>query len=240
MTIMPLILAIDTTTDAWSVALITPDGIKESVSVSPREHTQRLLPMIQQVLEQNEVDLQQLSAVAYGCGPGSFTGLRISLSVAQGLAYGGDLPLVAVSSLQTMAASAVRLKALKDCLIVPVIDARMDEIYWSAHYVNTAGELETLLAEHVSTPEECYNAINQLSYTTLCGVGSGWHYPIFEKINNSKPDVTIDKQFYPLAYDVAELGSALFEAGSVVSPMEAQPTYLRNEISWKKRERIRK
>ena len=114
---MPSILALDTSSDACSIALLKSDGtsdiqIEESTVLTPREHTQRLLPMIEALLSEQQVPLSALDAIAYGRGPGSFTGLRIGLSVAQGLAYGASLPLLAISSLQTMALTAMRLHKL--------------------------------------------------------------------------------------------------------------------------------
>ncbi|MGH1485875.1 MAG: tRNA (adenosine(37)-N6)-threonylcarbamoyltransferase complex dimerization subunit type 1 TsaB [Cellvibrionaceae bacterium] len=232
---MPTILAVDTTSDACSVALKTHNSTNQSLIIAPREHTQRLLPMVESILADTGLSLQQLDAIAYGCGPGSFTGLRIALSVVQGLAYGADLPLIAVSSLDTMAKSAVRLQQLSNTLVLPIIDARMDEVYWSAYTVDKNGQLEKVIVEQVSSPEDCYKNIIQLPYEYIAAVGSGWHYPVFDQLEPAYKN----QQFYPAAYDVAELGADLYKKGELLKPTDAKLTYLRNEISWKKRERIR-
>ena len=231
---MPAILAIDTTIDACSLALVTPRGIKESVSLAAREHTQHLLPMVDTLLKEAGIALSELDAIAYGCGPGSFTGLRICLSVAQGLAYGADLPLIPISSLHTMAVGALRLQQPAHPVIVPAIDARMNEVYWSAYRV-TEGGLETLLAEQVSSPDECAQQLLALPVERVYGVGSGWHEPVLQGLAGAE----FDTEFYPRAYDVAEMALALYDKGQSVAAMAAQPTYLRNKIHWKKRERIR-
>ena len=249
---MPAILAIDTSTDACSVALsmgietigiqtidtgITDTGIYERISHAAREHTQNLLPMIESLLTEHDIKLTDLDAIAFGSGPGSFTGLRIGLSVAQGLAYGADLPLVPVSSLKAMTHGAIRRYGLgQDAVIIPVIDARMDEIYWSAYTVN-ADSTEQLHQEQVCTPKQCAQVVNAQGFSgTVYGIGSGWHYsdltalPIHER----------EEQFYPMAYDVAALAIAALAQGQRIDALKAQPQYLRNDIHWQKRKRIRR
>ncbi|WP_268580446.1 tRNA (adenosine(37)-N6)-threonylcarbamoyltransferase complex dimerization subunit type 1 TsaB, partial [Escherichia coli] len=94
----------------------------------PREHTQRILPMVQQVLAESGLALNQLDALAFGRGPGSFTGVRIGIGIAQGLALGADLPMIGVSTLQTMAQGAWRVSGAER--VLAAIDARMGEVYW--------------------------------------------------------------------------------------------------------------
>ena len=232
---MPTLLSIDATSDTCSVALSTSHGIKQLISDTAREHTQRLLPMVDGLLDGDNIALDQLDAIVYGCGPGSFTGLRICLSIAQGLAYGQNLPLIAVSSLETMAKGAVRLKQLSNCLVVPVIDARMDEVYWAAYTVDAQGQITEVLSQQVSTPEECYQNIIKLPYPVIHGVGSGWHYSTLNGMDSASVDIDLS----PLAYDMLELVLADYKESQFLKPTEAVPTYLRNEISWQKRKRIR-
>ena len=237
---MPVILAIDATTEVCSVALVTSDGgVKESVSLLAREHTQHILPMIDTLLRDSGLALSELDAIAYGCGPGSFTGLRICLSIAQGLAYGADLPLVAVSSLEAMARGAVRLRQLTNTatntMIVPAIDARMHEVYWSAYFVNTEGVLEAVLPEQVATPEQCRQQLLNLSCDVVLGLGSGWADEVLQQLSGHQRET----DHFPQAYDIAEIAVSRYVKGESVQPLMAQPTYLRNEIHWKKRERIR-
>ena len=102
------ILAIDTATEACSVALLNDESTDALFELCPREHTQRILPMVQQVLANNQLNLNQLDALAFGRGPGSFTGVRIGIGIAQGLALGAELPMIGVSTLATMAQGAWR------------------------------------------------------------------------------------------------------------------------------------
>ncbi len=142
---MPTILAIDTSTDACSVALMIDENtVTESSVIAPREHTQRILPMVANLLKEQGVKLKDVDAIGFGCGPGSFTGLRICISVAQGLVYGADIPLIPISNLYAMAQGVLRLSLERgsvaqtdesDALVIPIFDARMNEVYWSAYHV---------------------------------------------------------------------------------------------------------
>lgn len=232
---MSIIFALETSSNACSVAISTPTGVFEDTVVLPREHTQRLLPMVNDLLNTQAIKLNDIDAIAYGAGPGSFTGLRICLSVAQGLAFGADLPLVPVSSLLALAKTTQRVQSVEvGSIIVPVIDARMDEIYWCAYQMGVDGALFALVDEKVTSPEECGAFVNTLGSVPICTVGNGWQYPVLSSLSQN-PNVDA----YASAFDVALLGQEKFQAGQVVNPLEAEPVYLRNEVSWKKRKRIR-
>ncbi|MGS2717071.1 tRNA (adenosine(37)-N6)-threonylcarbamoyltransferase complex dimerization subunit type 1 TsaB [Eionea flava] len=236
---MSYLLAIDTSTDACSAALLTPQGIVQSQAIAPREHTQRLLPSIKRLLQEQGVSLGQLEAIAFGVGPGSFTGLRIALSTAQGLAYGADLPLLPVSTLLTMAHTAKRLHCIDDDqVIIPSIDARMNEIYWSAYHWEASNVCVPLCQEMLTAPEQLAQS-DVAANSQVIGVGSGWHYG---NLGGVAKQVMIE--VYPEAYDMALIAQKICNqtpAGGepFVSPLAAVPTYMRNEVSWKKRTRIR-
>jgi len=242
----PKILAIDTSTDVCSVALTHLGLIKEETVVAAREHTRRLLPMVASILSESGLSFKDLDAIAVANGPGSFTGLRIGLSIAQGLAYGVDLPLIPVSTLGAMANSVIRKGNLNnEHIIVPAIDARMNEIYWSAYQLSTTNEsaieestkgaIQLIGEEKVSSPEACYQYCQSLNNDHVIAVGSGWRYAQSE----SRILFKTNAEFYSTAYDVAELALEALKKGQVIDPMYAQPTYLRNEITWQKRRRIR-
>lgn len=247
---MSHILAIDTSTDACSVAVLTPTDIKQQSSIAAREHTQRLLPSVESLLAEMNLSLSQFDAIAFGVGPGSFTGLRIALSTSQGLAYGADLPLIPVSTLMTMAQTACRHgKVPAGHMIVPMIDARMNEVYWSAYQANDNDSLVTAIQDEViASPSDVVEDDRFLSYLpNIAAVGSGWHYDVLagaleeasSKVNHAlSPELAC----YPEAYDLALLAQQAIEdqgEEAMVSPLSAVPTYMRNEISWKKRQRIR-
>lgn len=236
---MSYLLAIDTSTDACSAALLTPEGIVQSQVIAPREHTQRLLPSIEQLLNEQNVSLSQLDTIAFGVGPGSFTGLRIALSTAQGLAYGADLPLLPVSTLLTMAYTAKRLHHIDDGqVIIPSIDARMNEIYWSAYHWDASNVCVPLCEEILSAPAQLAQS-DEAANNKAMGVGSGWHYDSLESVASR-----VITEVYPEAYDMALIAQTICDQTPLgsepfISPLAAVPTYMRNEVSWKKRTRIR-
>ncbi len=235
--LLPSLLAIDTSADACSVALLTPAISQQRVLVAPREHTQRLLPMVQSLLADYKTSISALDAIAVGIGPGSFTGLRIGLSVAQGLAYGADLPLVPVSTLQAMAQTAFRKHVVQDFnTVLSVIDARMNEVYWSAYQLNQESQqMESISKEYIDSPNELVEHDMFRNVQHLVGVGSGWHYPSLQK-----QSIVVEQAVYPEAIDIAFLAQHLYLQEKTVQPQETAPVYLREEVSWKKRQRIRK
>lgn len=237
---MTHILAIDTSTDACSVAILTPSGVKQTLLIAPREHTQRLLPSVEALLAEHSLALSQFDAIAFGVGPGSFTGLRIGLSTAQGLAYGADLPLIPISTLQAMAQTALRLGTVNSGqTIIPAIDARMNEVYWSAYQHNSdTQQWLTLQDEAMASPEALAENTWFQSQSDVVAVGSGWHYACLSQ-QLALPAII---ETYPEAYDIAVLAKQAWDEkgdDATMSPLAAVPTYMRNEISWKKRQRIR-
>src|SRR5690554_2213743 len=120
------VLALDTSTEQCSVALQIGDKFVSRAAVTPREHSQRILGFVQEVLDEQGLTLKQLDAIVVGHGPGSFTGVRIGVSVAQGLAFSQQLPVIPVSTLTALAQQAIRLQDAQQ--IVCAIDARMQEV----------------------------------------------------------------------------------------------------------------
>ena len=145
---LPTILAIETATACCSVALSHQGELSERSLVGNNVHSQVLLEMVQDLLQLAAISVNDLDAVAVGQGPGSFTGLRIGVGVAQGIAYGADCPMIAVSSLDALA-----IRAPSDGVVLAGIDARMGEVYW-AEYSKNLNALERISALQVSPPEE--------------------------------------------------------------------------------------
>ncbi|WP_145495681.1 tRNA (adenosine(37)-N6)-threonylcarbamoyltransferase complex dimerization subunit type 1 TsaB [Yersinia bercovieri] len=224
------ILAIDTATEACSVALWNNGEVQALFELCPREHTQRILPLVQQVLAESGLSLGQLDALAFGRGPGSFTGVRIGIGIGQGLALGADLPMIGVSTLQTMAQGAFRLTAASR--VLAAIDARMGEVYWGEFERNAAGDWLGEATEAVMTPEQTLARAQMLS-GRWATVGTGWQtYP--ELISGSNVQLTDGQMLLPQAEDMLPLALSLWESGQAVSVENAEPVYLRNEVTWKK------
>ncbi len=225
---MTTLLAIETSADACSVAIRHKGECLSRHELVPRSHTKTILPMTEALLAEAGLSLSSLSAVAFGRGPGSFTGLRVCASVVQGLAFSTDLPCVPVSSLQALALTALRDEiATASQTILCCVDARMDEVYWSA-YREAGGLLEPLLDERLGAPESV-NLNGKGSGTDICRVGSGWTYG--ERLPEFAAGSHLD--ILPKAASVAELGEVLFLKGEVVAVEEAVPHYLRDEVAWR-------
>lgn len=163
------ILAIDTATEACSVALQHNGKLTSLDELSPRTHTQRILPMIDELLAQANISIKQVDALVFGRGPGSFTGVRVGVGIAQGLAMGANLPVVPISNLLAMAQAAYEQTGATN--VVALIDARMNEIYF-AQYERVGQIWQEMVTEQVCSPESAINQI-QLKANTVV-VGTGW------------------------------------------------------------------
>ncbi|TVP58755.1 MAG: tRNA (adenosine(37)-N6)-threonylcarbamoyltransferase complex dimerization subunit type 1 TsaB [Halomonadaceae bacterium] len=239
---MTTLLALDTSSDNCSVALWHQGQLWHDCQQVPRGHTRLLMPMIRQLLDQAGAPLAALDGVAFGAGPGSFTGLRITLGVAQGLAWGLGRPVIPVSCLAATAAQAARLYQARQVAVA--FDARMDQVYWGAFHcspggetgpvVTALGEERVCAAEAVTLPGA--EAVPGVSVTgSWFAAGSGWQaYPDRLKTALSTPMEQIDGTLNPLARDILLLALEKYQAGLVVAPEQAEPVYLRNEISWQK------
>lgn len=220
------ILAIDTATEACSVALLEQDNCHEIFEIIPRQHTERVLPMVDELLKAHGTALSQIDAISYNCGPGSFTGVRVGTSVAQGLAFSCDIPVIPVSSLAALAQLAFR-KDKKE-KVLSAIDARMNEIYWGCY------ELKSGLMKLVS--EEKVSPVSEIERKGEwhC-LGSGWD--TFEtELNQSKlVNITsFSNQCFPHAKDIAVLAADLYLNNKMIKAEDALPSYIRDEVTWKK------
>ncbi|MCK7597159.1 tRNA (adenosine(37)-N6)-threonylcarbamoyltransferase complex dimerization subunit type 1 TsaB [Microbulbifer sp. CAU 1566] len=237
-------LAVDTTSGACSVAFYSDGQVWEQFVKAERDHTRRLLPMVEAVLAEGQSSLSQLDAFAVSRGPGSFTGLRIAISCVQGLAFAADKPVVPVSSLAAMAAGAVRVHPdWQDAPVLVALDARMQEVYWGLYDTGEPGS--ALLEDAVSSPEQVVSALRAAGYTLPAGAeasegqfyaaGPGWQYPQLAALNVKA--LALDSDVH--AQDIAVLAADLWQRGEQVAAQDLEPAYLRNEVTWKKRERIR-
>ncbi|MEH6550220.1 MAG: tRNA (adenosine(37)-N6)-threonylcarbamoyltransferase complex dimerization subunit type 1 TsaB [Pseudomonadales bacterium] len=227
---MARLLALDTSAEACSVALLDGDNVLEEFALTPRGHTEHILPMVEKVLAASAYALSSMDAIAFGRGPGSFTGLRIAAGVVQGLAFGADLSVVPVSSLAAIAQGFWRTHPENDSLACVAVDARMNEVYFGCY--QRAGAVVRLVAEErICAPE----AVTLPSYDgTYMGLGSGWEY--FPQMDALITQSIVEPYLScPIhAQDIATLAAVAWAQGEAVDPVLAQPVYLRNEVSWKK------
>lgn len=232
---MPILLALDASSSACSAALLLRrDGAEERLvarfALTPREHTRRLLPMVDEVLAEAGVSPSELDAVAYGRGPGSFTGLRIAAGAAQGLAYGLDRPLLGVSTLEALALSAYRRHAAEH--VVTAMDARMGEIYVAAWRCRE-GVTEALLEEAVLPPQRL-RLPETAGRDGWYGIGSGWSLWETMPAEVQSGVVQRDAATEPAAEEMVLLAARDYAAGQRTAAHEAQPIYLRDQVAWQK------
>ncbi|PMR70066.1 tRNA (adenosine(37)-N6)-threonylcarbamoyltransferase complex dimerization subunit type 1 TsaB [Halomonas heilongjiangensis] len=232
---MSILLALDASSSACSVALLrrragADDELLSRFELAPREHTRRLLPLVDEVLAEAGLAPASLDAVAYGHGPGSFTGLRIAAGAAQGLAYGLDRPLIGVSTLAALALGGHRRHHFR--YLVTALDARMGEIYVAAWQCRD-GLPEPLAEEAVMPPARLRLPAGHADHDWV-GIGSGWGLwdampaEVQAGIGQHLPDLEAD------AADMVLLAARAFEAGEARPPHEVQPVYLRDQVAWKK------
>ncbi|QOV70614.1 tRNA (adenosine(37)-N6)-threonylcarbamoyltransferase complex dimerization subunit type 1 TsaB [Citrobacter sp. BDA59-3] len=224
------ILAIDTATEACSVALNNDGTLFAHFELCPREHTQRILPLVKDVLTEGGVALSELDALAFGRGPGSFTGVRIGIGIAQGLALGAELPMIGVSTLATMAEGAWRKSGATR--VLAAIDARMGEVYWAEYQRDTDGVWHGEETEAVLKPDAVTARLNALS-GEWATVGTGWQaWPDMAK--DTGLTLTDGGVSLPEAQDMLPIAHHQLSLGHTVAVEHAEPVYLRNEVAWKK------
>ena len=167
---MTTLLALDTATECCSAALLHDGRVTARSEVIPRQHAQRLLPMIEELLGERELRLPDVDALVFGRGPGAFTGVRIATGMVQGLAFAADKPVIAVSNLAALAQRAWREHGAET--VAAAIDARMDEVYWGLYGLQD-GVMQSLDDERVCPPEAVSLPDGVAS---VAGAGTGWQY----------------------------------------------------------------
>ena len=223
------LLSIDTATEGCSAALWLDGEIAEEYQEAPREHGRLILPMVDRLLAEAELGLPQLDCLAFGRGPGAFTGVRIATGVVQGLALGADLPVARVSNLAALAQRAWREHAWRKVIVC--LDARMREVYYGRYVVDQGSDLVR------SDDEEAVIPPAQIPLPEDPGWGAiGRGFRAYETMRRRLGDRLLgaDDDSLPRAGDIARLGVADFEQGRAVSAERALPVYLRTEVAWAK------
>ena len=217
------LLALDTATEACSAALVLDGRVAERYAVPGRGHAERLLPMVDELLAEAGIGLAALDGIAFGRGPGAFTGVRIAVAVAQGLALGAGLPVVPVSNLAALARGA--LDDAAEPVAVPCLDARMGEVYWAEARARPDGGVD-LLAEGLAVPAGVAPGA-----TRFVGAGHGWSaYPELVARFGDRA-VAVRAELLPRAAWVGRLGALALAAGGGLDPAQAAPVYLRDEVA---------
>lgn len=215
------LLAIDTSTERASLALLVNGEISSSEQPAMRQHAQLILPMIDTLLVDAGISLKQLDGIVFGCGPGSFTGLRIACSVAKGLAFAHDLPLFPVSTLETIANDVLLQDSFKltNHGVLAVIDARMNQLYWACYVADAmiSGEQVSCVAD--ITIQDNFPIV-------LAGVGYQGYIEHIPLAISSR--IVHNAEIYPTGktmLKIAERGGL-----TAVSAAAALPTYVRNQV----------
>ncbi len=221
------ILALDTSTEFLSLALWQDGVVAVRELLAGQKHSELVLPLIRELLDETGLHLTDLDGIAFGMGPGSFTGLRIGCGVAQGLAFGANLPVVGVCTLEALAQ-----QAGADHVIV-CLDARMHEVYHAA-YVRDGEGWREVIAPGLCPPPQ----VPTVEGAGWCAIGSGWD-AFGEALESVYAGQVVRKiaGAFPLARHMAELAAPRFAAGAGLPPHEAAPLYVRNKVALTIRER---
>ncbi len=220
---MSTLLALDTATEACSVALLHDGKVLSHYEVIPRLHAQRLLPMIKALLAEGGISLSAVDGIAFGRGPGAFTGVRIAIGVVQGLAFALDRPVLPVSNLAVLAQRALREHGAQQ--VASAIDARMDEVYWGC-YRAEGGEMHLAGLEAVLPPEQA--TLPRDASGDWFGAGTGWgtfaaRIPV--DVVGQEPHML------PHALDLLALAQFAWARGEALPADQAQPVYLRDKVA---------
>ena len=219
------LLALDTSTEYLSLALKLGDNIFTHYQAAGSASSQLVLPQIQILLDSANIKLGDLDGIAFGAGPGAFTGVRIASGVAQGLGYGANLPVVGINTLTAVAEESGQDK------VVVCLDARMGEIYHAALIKQNGVWLE------ISETKVCKPQVSPvLESNDWVGAGGGWaaykevlmqiySNHLSQSVNNVLPDIT------PAAEAILRLAQPVFEAGQAKPAMHAMPIYIRNRVA---------
>lgn len=220
---MSTLLALDTATEACSVALLHEGKVLSHYEVIPRLHAQRLLPMISDLLAEGGIALSAVDGIAFGRGPGAFTGVRIAIGVVQGLAFALDRPVLPVSNLAVLAQRALREHGAQQ--VASAIDARMDEVYWGC-YRAEQGEMRLAGIEAVLPPEQA--VLPREASGDWFGAGTGWG-TFAARI--AVPVVGQEPNMLPHALDLLSLARFAWARGEALPADQAQPVYLRDKVA---------
>jgi len=230
---MSIILAIETSTERASVALLMGADLLTRESPSVPMHSEAVLPMVQDMLKEAGIALRECAAIAYGCGPGAFTGVRTACGLVQGLAFGAGLPVAPVVTLEAMAQACREQSGADE--VMAVLDARMGEVYWARY--RHEGVWRTVHEPSVSAPA----AIDVAGTPVFCGNGltlcaeNDWA----AAARAAQPPRWLPA-IMPHASQIARLGLQALAQGRLLAARDAYPLYLRDKVALTTEERMAK
>ena len=228
------VLALDTATEACSVALLAEQGLIGRYAEPGRGHAAQILGMVDAVLAQAGISLSMLDGIAASVGPGAFTGVRISVSAAQGLAFGAGLNLVGVSTLEALALRA--LDAGAD-IALACLDARMGEVYWGCYAADMLRGVRAIVPPRVGAPGSVHLPAAQSASARVGGIGRGFAaYPELGRLPGLSVEPA-DAGALPNAREMARLGALRLRAGEGADPADLEPLYLRDKVALTEAER---
>lgn len=219
------LLAIDTSTEACSAALYLDGQVRQRYAMTPGGHGRHILAMVQSLLQEAGMPLNAMDALAFGRGPGGFTGVRMATGVIQGLALGLDIPVVPVSSLAALAQGAVAGGSAE--AVLAAIDARMNEVYWAAYRLAEGGVVALQGEERVNDVE----GVTLPAGGAWWGIGSGWRIygeRLSERFGHRLSGYSADR--YPRAADIVALAVHDYRLGRAVPVDQVTPVYLRDRV----------
>jgi tRNA threonylcarbamoyladenosine biosynthesis protein TsaB len=193
-----------------------------------RTHSQSVLPMVQELLKEAGIALADCDAIAFGAGPGSFTGVRTACGVAQGLAFGADLPVLPLVTLEAMAQACRERTGATE--VLAVLDARMNEVYWAQYRFDNGWQV--VCPPALGSPDAV--APRMVDGLAACGNGFAAYA---EQFGGKAFAAGAATDIVPHARELAVLGAAAFVAGQAVPADQAQPLYLRNKVAYTYAER---
>mgnify|MGYP001165468675 FL=1 len=231
---MSNILVLDASS-SWCSAALSIDGtLYSAAELQPRKHAQLLMPMIEELCGQAGIKPKHLDGIAFGKGPGSFTGLRIAISVAQGLSLATGAKLYGISSLKALAWQGMKTKGVEH--VVAIMNAHMGEVFYSA-YQKLGNGLEAIVADSLSKPEQVDLSalVSNETVSELSWLGAGDGFQFIDQMPRISPVIeTIDEEIAAMAESMMDLALAAWESGEFTTAEHQQPVYLRDTVAWKK------
>lgn len=232
----PVVLGIDTSGQWCSAALLRGDASYVRRAEVGNAHSSHLLAMIDAVLDEGDVRLVDCDVLAFGAGPGSFTGLRVACAAAQGLAFGADLRVAPIGTLDAIACSVLERESVRPSTMLVAQDARIGEVYWSLFMVD-AGATRVVVGPSLATPGALRAALARLGVTSPVDVGCGNAWDVYGDAMDGVATRVVPRAAADAA-DVAALGLQAWHDDALVSPDQAVPWYVRNEVAQTTVERL--